>query len=77
VDIVTLEDSEMTPVAPEPPRKSLKKKKKRKRAAQRDEDGRLVIRLTEAGSAQTVEAAEDEGRPKFWKPELYIAWRKA
>jgi hypothetical protein len=65
VDIVTLEDSEITPVAPEPPRKSPKerKKKRRKRAAERDEDGRLVIRLTEAGSAQTVDAAEDEGGP--------------
>jgi hypothetical protein len=65
VDIVTLEDSEITPVAPKPLRKSPKgrKKKRRKRAVQRDEDGRLVIRLTEAGSAQTADAAEDEGRP--------------
>jgi hypothetical protein len=40
-----------------------KRKKRQKRAAQRNEDGRLVIRLNGAGSAQTVEAAEDEGRP--------------
>jgi poly-gamma-glutamate capsule biosynthesis protein CapA/YwtB (metallophosphatase superfamily) len=58
VDIVTLEDSEITPVALEPPRKSPKerKKKRQKRAAQRDEHGRLVIRLT-------ADTAEDEGRP--------------
>jgi hypothetical protein len=65
VDIVTLDESEITPAAPEPPRKSPKerKKKKRKRAAQRDTDGRLIIRLMEAGSAQTAEATTDEGRP--------------
>jgi hypothetical protein len=65
VDIVTLEDSEITPVAPEPPWKLPKerKKKRQKRAAQRDEDGRLVIWLTEECSAQTADAAEDEGRP--------------
>jgi hypothetical protein len=65
VEIVNLEDSGITPVAPEPPRMSPKekRKKRRKRAAQRDEDGWLVIRLNEAGSAQTADAAEDEGRP--------------
>jgi hypothetical protein len=60
-----LDDSEITPVVPEPPRKSPKdkKKKKRKRVAQQDADGRLVIRLKKAGPAQKAEAAKDEGRP--------------
>jgi hypothetical protein len=41
VDIITLDDSEIMPAAPEPPRKWPKerKKKKRKRVAQRDADG--------------------------------------
>jgi hypothetical protein len=54
VDVVTLDDSEITPAAPEPLRKSPKdrKKKKQKRStAQRDADGRFVIRLKEAGPA--------------------------
>jgi hypothetical protein len=65
VDIVTLDNFEIMPAAPEPPRKSSKdrKKKKRKRVAQRDADGRLVIWLKEAGPAQTAEAVGDEGRP--------------
>jgi hypothetical protein len=65
VEIVILEDLGITPVPPEPPRMSPKekRKKRRKRAAQRNEDGWLVIRLNETGSAQTAEAAEDEGRP--------------
>jgi hypothetical protein len=59
VDIVTLDDSETTPAVPEPPKKSPKekRKKKRKKLAQRESDGRLVIRLRNAGSV------EDEGRP--------------
>jgi hypothetical protein len=65
VEIVNLEDSELTPVAPEPPRISPKEKrtKRRKRPANRKEKGRLIIRLNETSSAQTAEAAEDEGRP--------------
>jgi hypothetical protein len=65
VEIVIMEDSGITPVTPEPPRMSPKEKRKmrRKRAAQRNEDGQLVIGLNEAGSAQTKDAAEDEGRP--------------
>jgi hypothetical protein len=31
--------------------------------AHKKKKGRLVIRLTETSSAQTAEAAEDEGRP--------------
>jgi hypothetical protein len=64
VEIVTLKDSGITPVAPEPPRMSPKEKRKKrwKRAAQRDEDRRLVIRLREVGSAQIADTAEDEGR---------------
>jgi hypothetical protein len=65
VEIVNLEDSELTPVAPEPPRISPKEKrtKRRKRPANRKEKDRLIIRLNETSSAQTVEATEDEGRP--------------
>jgi hypothetical protein len=60
-----LDDSEITPAVPEPPRKSPKdkKKKKRNRVAQQDADGRLVIRLKKAGPAQTPEATKHEGRP--------------
>jgi hypothetical protein len=65
VEIITLEDSGLTPVAPEPPRISPKEKrtKRRKRPANRKEKGRLIIQLTETSSAQTAEAAEDKGRP--------------
>jgi hypothetical protein len=47
VEIVNLEDSGLTPVAPEPPRMSPKEKrtKRRKRPAPRKEKGRLIIRL--------------------------------
>jgi hypothetical protein len=64
VDIVTLDDSETTPAVPEPPKKSPKekRKKKRKKAAQQESDGRLVIRLKKAGSAQPADAAQDEGK---------------
>jgi hypothetical protein len=65
VDIVTLYDSETTPAVPKPPKKSPKekRKKKRKKWAQQESDGRLVIRLKKAGSAQPADATEDEGRP--------------
>jgi hypothetical protein len=64
VDIITLDDSEITPVVPEPPKKSPKEKwKKQKKVAQHESDGRLVIRLKKAGSAQAADATEDEGRP--------------
>jgi hypothetical protein len=72
VDIVTLDDSKITPVVPEPPRKSPKdkKKKKRKRAAHLDADGQLVIRLKKAGlHKQRRPRKTKEGRmkrPKFW-----------
>jgi hypothetical protein len=65
VEIVNLEDSELTPVVLEPPRISPKEKrtKRRKRPASRKEKGRLIIRLNETSSTQTAVAAEDEGRP--------------
>jgi hypothetical protein len=65
VEIVTLDDSETTPVVPEPPKKSPteKRKKKWKKSAQPEFDGRLVIRLKKAGPTQPAEASEEEGRP--------------
>jgi hypothetical protein len=62
VEIVNLEDSEPMPA---PPRISLTKQRPRrqKMPAHRKKKCRLIIRFTEASSAQTAEAAEDEGRP--------------
>jgi hypothetical protein len=65
VDIITLDDWEITPVVPEPPKKSPKdkKKKKRKRLAQREADGQLVIRLKNTGSTRSADAMEVDGKP--------------
>jgi hypothetical protein len=65
VDIITLDHSEITPPVPEPPKKLLKEKRKkqRKKSVQQESDGQLVIRLKKAGSAQPVDAVEEEGRP--------------
>jgi hypothetical protein len=65
VEIVNLEDSEQTPVAPEPPRitPTDKRPRRRKMPAHRKKKGRLIIRLRETSSTETAEAAEDEGRP--------------
>jgi hypothetical protein len=82
VEIVNLEDSGLTPVVPEPPRISPKEKRtrRRKRPAKRKEKGRLIIRLTETSSAQTADAAEDEGRPMkrpiILAANLYITSRR-
>jgi hypothetical protein len=65
VEVVNLEDSEPTPIAPEPPRISPKEKRigRRKMPAHRKKKGRSIIRLTETSSAQTVKATKDERRP--------------
>jgi hypothetical protein len=65
VEIINLEESEQTPVAPEPPCRSPaeKRARRRKMPAHRQQKGRLIIRLRETSSAHTAEAAEDEGRP--------------
>jgi hypothetical protein len=82
VDIINLDESEITPTVPEDVRKSPKEKrnKKRRRSAQRETDGRLVIRLKTAGSTRPADATDDNGRPaerlKFLR-QLYIAQRKA
>jgi hypothetical protein len=72
VDIITLDDKEIAPAAPELPKKSPKekRKKKRKRSTTQESEGRLVIRLKTTGSASTAEAVEEEGRlsstVEFW-----------
>jgi hypothetical protein len=65
VDIINLDDSEITPAVPEPLKKSPKDKRKkgRKKLAQQEIDGRLVIRFKKAGSARPVDTAEADGRP--------------
>jgi hypothetical protein len=82
MDIINLDDLEITHATPEPLKKSSKekRKKKRKKSAQQESDGRLVIRLKKAGPTQPAEAKEDEGRverPTFWNRQLYIARRMA
>jgi hypothetical protein len=52
------------PVVPQPPRKSPKeKRKKKKKLAMRESEGQFAIQLKTPGSAQPVEAMEEEGRP--------------
>jgi hypothetical protein len=65
VDIINLDESEITPAVPEDVRKSPKekRKKKRRRSAQEETDGRLVIQLKTAGSARPADAVEDNERP--------------
>jgi hypothetical protein len=65
VEIIIFEEKEIVPVAPEPPKNSLKekRKKKRKKLAPPESEGHLVIWLKTTGSAPIVEAVEEEGRP--------------
>jgi hypothetical protein len=65
VDIINLDESEITPVVPEDVRKSPKekRKKKRRRSAQRETNGRLVIRLKTASSARLADATDANERP--------------
>jgi hypothetical protein len=65
VNLINLDPSEITPAVPEDVRKSPKEKqkKKRRRSAQQETDGRLVIRLKTAGSAQPADATEATERP--------------
>jgi hypothetical protein len=65
VDIINLDESEITPAVCEDVRKSPKekRKKKRRRSAQRETDGQLVIRLKTAGSTRPADATKDNERP--------------
>jgi hypothetical protein len=65
MDILNLDESEITSAVPEDIRKSPKekRKKKRRRSAQRETDGRLVIRLRTTGSARPADATDGNGRP--------------
>jgi hypothetical protein len=65
VDIVNLEESELTPATPETVRKSPKEKQKskRRRSAEQETDGQLVIRLKTTGSTRPADAAEVNERP--------------
>jgi hypothetical protein len=74
VEIIDLEESEQTPVAPEPPRRSPveKRSRRRKMPAHRKKKGRLIIRLretlrTHSGSRRGQRKADSNGR-QFCQP---------